>query len=89
MSAMITEVYDALRSVGVDEGKATAAAEAMFSHDLATRGDVARMEKGMLEEGRKNDARFIRLERDLFFLKWCVGGIFVMMLAEFVRNFFA
>ena len=71
MSAMVTEIYDALRSVGVDEDKAKAAASAMFTHDLATRGDIA------------------RLEKDVHFLKWCVSGIFIMMLADFVRSFLA
>ena len=76
MSAMITEVYDALRSAGVDEDKAKSAASAMFNYDLATRGDILAL-----------DNRLTRIGKDVQFMKWCVSGIFVTLLADFVRGF--
>ena len=45
MTTMISEVYDAFRSAGVPEEKARKAAEAMSSDALATKGDIARLEK--------------------------------------------
>jgi heterodisulfide reductase subunit C len=39
MSVMVTELYTALRSVGVEEGTAKAAAEAVLS-ELVTKGDL-------------------------------------------------
>ena len=76
MSAMITEVYDALRSVGVDVDKAKSAASAMFNHNLAARGDILAL-----------DNRLTRIEKNVQFMKWCVSGVFVMLLADFVRGF--
>ena len=38
---MISEVYEAFRAAGVPEDKAKAAAEAMSSESIATKGDVA------------------------------------------------
>lgn len=45
MTTMISEVYDAFRSAGVPEDKARKAAEALRSDALATKGDIARLEK--------------------------------------------
>ena len=78
MNAMSTEVYDALRSVGVDEAKAKAAAAAMFNHDIATRGDIVRLEK-----------RIIGSEKDIQFMKWGICAIILMLVAEAVSRFFS
>ena len=41
MSAIVKEVYDAFRSVGVPDGQATAAAKAIpLIDDLATKADI-------------------------------------------------
>lgn len=45
MTTMISVVYDAFRSAGVPEDKARKAAEALSSDALATKGDIARLEK--------------------------------------------
>ncbi len=45
MTTVISEVYDAFRSAGVPEEKALKAAEALSSDALATKGDMARLEK--------------------------------------------
>ena len=83
MSAMVTEVYDALRSVGVDETKAKAAAVAMFDHELATRGDIARLE-GKSDSQSKELAL---LRQEVQFLKWGVCAIILMLLAAFLEKF--
>jgi hypothetical protein len=47
MSTMVTELYEALRKVGLDEPSATAAAKAVLSADartdLATKADLAEL----------------------------------------------
>jgi hypothetical protein len=43
-----SEVYDAFRSAGVPEDKARAAAEALSEEQLATKTDIAKLEKGLL-----------------------------------------
>ena len=78
MNAMIIEVYDALRSVGVDEDKAKAAAAAMFSHDIATRGDVVMLDK-----------RITRVEKELQFVKWISGATFLMVLSQLIGSMFS
>ena len=44
----MTELYDALRSAGAPEEKARAAAQAMSEESLATKTDVARLERELL-----------------------------------------
>ena len=48
MSMMMTELYDALRSAGAPEEKARAAAQAMSEQSLATKTDIARLERELL-----------------------------------------
>jgi len=48
MATMISEVYDAFRSAGVPEDKARAAAEALSEEQLATKTDIAKLEKELL-----------------------------------------
>ena len=48
MATMISEVYDAFRSAGVPEDKARAAAEALSEEQLATKTDIANLEKELL-----------------------------------------
>lgn len=45
---MISEVYDAFRSVWVPEDKARAAAEALSEDQLATKSDIVKLEKDLL-----------------------------------------
>ena len=45
---MVTELYDALRAAGAPEGKARAAAQAMSEESLATKTDIARLERELL-----------------------------------------
>ena len=85
MSAMVIEIYDALRSVGVDEPKAKAAASAMFNHDIATRGDIARVDAKV----EALDKRIIRMDKELQFVKWLCGAIFLIILSEHIVNMLA
>lgn len=48
MSTMVSEVYEAFRSVGVPEDKARAAAEALSEDQLATKADIQRLEKELI-----------------------------------------
>lgn len=45
---MISEVFEAFRSVGVPEDKARAAAEALAGDQLATKSDISKLEKEIL-----------------------------------------
>ncbi len=45
MSMMVTELYDALIAAGAPEEKARAAAQAMSEESLATKADIARLER--------------------------------------------
>ena len=48
MATMISEVYAAFRAAGVDEEHARKAAEALSTEALATKADVARIERELL-----------------------------------------
>ncbi len=48
MSMMVTELYDALIAAGAPEEKARAAAQAMSEESLATKADIARLERELL-----------------------------------------
>lgn len=45
---MVTELYDALRAAGAPEEKARAAVQAMSEASLATKTDIARLERELL-----------------------------------------
>ena len=48
MSMMVAELYDALIAAGAPEEKARAAAQAMSEESLATKADIARLERELL-----------------------------------------
>lgn len=47
MTTMISEVYEAFRAAGVPEEQARKAAEALSAESIATKGDVARIERDL------------------------------------------
>ncbi len=53
MTTMISEVYTALRKVGVPEDDGKAAAEALSSESTVTRRDVQRLEREIKVEMSK------------------------------------
>lgn len=55
MATMISEVYDAFRSVGVPEDKARAAAEALSEEQLATKADIAKTEQALRADVIKSE----------------------------------
>lgn len=85
MTSMIREVFEALRSIGVDESKAQSAAAAMSVQSDAV-GDLKLSLESRIGdlklsiEGRLNGfetvtkGRFADVERDVAVLKWIAGG---------------
>ena len=75
MTTMVTEIYDALRSVGVDSNKAKSAAESVVAKqdDIATKQYIA--------------LSLAELKADL--MKWTVGIMLAMtgMFAAIVKLF--
>ncbi len=47
MAMMISEVYEAFQAAGAPSEKARAAAEAISSETMATKGDISRFEKSL------------------------------------------
>ena len=80
MTTMIREVFEAFRSIGVDETKAQSAAAAMSVQSDAV-GDLKLAIEGRLnafEIGTK--AKFSDVERDIAVLKWIAGGNTALLL---------
>ncbi len=77
MTTMISEVYDAFRSVGVPEEKARKAAEALSSDAVATKGDMLKLDKEMAA-----------MRTDIVVLKWMVGLVIALAVANFGKQFF-
>jgi hypothetical protein len=78
MTTMISEVYDAFRSVGVAEDKARKAAEALSNESIATKGDIAKLDKEMAA-----------LRTDVAVLKWMSGVLMAGVGAQLVKLFFS
>ncbi len=77
MTTMISEVYDAFRSAGVPEEKARKAAEALSSDAVATKGDMLKLDKEMAA-----------MRTDIVVLKWMVGLVIALAVANFGKQFF-
>jgi hypothetical protein len=87
MSLMISEVYEAFRSVGIADDKARAAAEALSADQLATKTDIGRVEReiGRVEIELKND--IARLDKNLAVLKWMTGFVLALLSAVALKLF--
>ena len=48
MATMRYEIFDAFRAAGVPDDKARAAAEAMAEDNLATKGDIERLDRQLI-----------------------------------------
>ena len=81
MTTMISEVYDAFLSAGVAEDKARKAAEALSSESIATKGDIARVERSVRDD-------IARIERELAVLKWMVGLVIAGVATQIFKTFF-
>ena len=90
---MISEVYEAFRSVGVAEDKERAAAEALSEEQLATKSDISKLEQVLkgditkLEQVLKGD--ITRLEKELLVIKWMIGLVIVAVVIPLIRQFFS
>jgi hypothetical protein len=93
MATMISEVYDAFRSVGVPEDKARAAAEALSEDQIATKSDITRLERvttGEIAKIRQETAADIaKLEKEIVVIKWMLGLVIVAVVIPLVKPFFA
>lgn len=70
MTTMISEIYEAFLSAGVPEEKARKAAEALSAENLATKQDINRIEKELVEyRGRFN------------LLQWMIGFNLIFTMA--------
>jgi hypothetical protein len=79
MAQMVSEVYDALRSVNVPEDKARKAAEAMALPEM-TRAYDARFDR--------IDAEIATLKTDVTLMKWMLGFALAMIAAVLGRLLF-
>ncbi len=94
MTTLILEVYDAFKSVGVDDDAARKAAGALSNVQSETTGLRTEMNERFNQMGRKFDAliltlekRFGKIEGDLLSLK-CMFGILVAGVASTVLRLY-
>ena len=79
MAVMISEVYDALREVGVSEEKARRAAEAVAVQEPRLTAIEARL--------NAIDARLTTLEARLNFMQWQIGIVAALQIAALIKLF--
>ena len=104
MATMISEVYDAFRSAGVPEDKARAAAEALSADQLATKADIAKLERVTTSEIAKLErittgelaklelattGQIAKVEKEIVVIKWMLGLVIVAVVVPLIRPFFA
>lgn len=65
---MIIEVYQAFRSVGIDEEKAQKAAQAISAESVATKGDLLALEKRLSEQ-------YVKLDKEVIVMKWMLAVV--------------
>jgi len=93
MAQMVSEVYDALRSVNVPEDKARKAAEAMALPEMGKSYD-ARFDKvdARFDEINRDFDRFeadvVVLKTDVTLMKWMLGFALAMIAAVLGRLLF-
>lgn len=75
MTIMISEVYEAFQSAGVPADKARAAAEAISSESLATKGDITRLEK-----------EFEVVKGELKLIKWMLALVIVVTVMPILKE---
>ena len=75
MATMISEVYKAFIKAGCPEDAAREAAEALSSEQLATKGDITRIEKELAV-----------LKSDLVIVKWMLGLVIVAVAIPILRD---
>jgi hypothetical protein len=74
MAMMISEVFEAFQAAGVPNDKARAAAEAISSETIATKGDISRLEK-----------EFEIVKGELKLIKWMLALVIVVTVMPFLK----
>ena len=85
MTTMIAELYEALVDAGASEGKAKEAAQVLSTENLATKGDIAKLDtklsvldQRLTGQIAKLDERLspkiVKLDRDMAVMKWMLGA---------------
>ena len=92
MSTMLKEVYDALKEAGVSEEKASAAAVAVSAYqlnraNLATKEDIARLERATKEDIAKLKEDIAELTADVRLFKWMIGFNLALTVAVLAKLF--
>ena len=99
MTTMIAELYEALVDAGASEGKAKEAAQVLSTENLATKGDIAKLDTKLSGQIAELDQRLspkvAKLERDMAVMKWLMGAtlggiasIFAAVVSIVIKIFF-
>ena len=75
MSTMITEVYNAFRKAGVPEKEAQDAAEALSNEKTATKADIEKLDKNMIE-----------INGEIKILKWMIGLVIAISVIPLLKD---
>ena len=75
MSMIIAEVYEAFKDAGASEEKAQQAARAITDENIATKGDIARLEK-----------EIAAIRSDVTLLKWMIGVVIAAVVLPLIRD---
>lgn len=78
MRTMITEVYNAFRKAGVPEKEAQDAAEALSNETTASKTDIEKLDKKMIE-----------INGEIKILKWMVGLVIAINVIPLLKNILA
>ena len=73
MTTMIAELYEALIDAGASEGKAKEAAQVLSTENLATKGDIAKLDTKLSELDQRLSPKVVKLDRDMAVMKWMLG----------------
>ena len=95
MTTMIAELYEALVDAGASEGKAKEAAQVLSTENLATKGDIAKLDTKLSELDQRLSPKVVKLDRDMAVMKWMLGttmagvaSILAAVLSMVIKIFF-
>lgn len=75
MSTMITEVYNTFRKAGVPDKEAQEAAEALSNETTATKADIEKIDKTMIE-----------INGEIKILKWMIGLVIAINVIPLLKD---
>lgn len=79
MSTMIIAVYQAFRSIGIDEEKAQKAAQAISAESVATKGDLVGLEKRLSDQ-------YTQLDKEIHVMKWMLAIVVAAMVLPLLKS---